>query len=107
LKELGLISFEYRVFFKLGNFLHKILDSPFSPPCLKELLILKIDTHSYRMRCADRYETPKANNHYGEATFAYLFSRFANFVFPDTILLDSNEFSKLARKNIDRNFRNF
>ena len=59
------------------------------------------------MRCADRYVTPKANNHYGEATFAYFFSRFANFVFPDTILLDSDEFSKLARKNIDRNFKNF
>jgi len=66
LKKFGLISFEYRVFFKLGSYLHKILYSPFSPPCLKELLLLKIDTHSYRMRCADRYETLKANNHYGK-----------------------------------------
>ena len=107
LKRFGLFSFEYRVFSKLGIFLHRILCSEHSPPCLRELFILKLDTHSYRMRCADRYVIPKANNHFGEATFAYFFCKLANLVFPETILLDTDNFSKLATKNIDLNFQIF
>ena len=107
LKKYGLFSFEYRVFTRLGIFIHKILNSWLSPPCLKTLLILKSDTHSYRTRCTDRYVVPKMNNHYGNTTFAYFFSRFANLIFSDTILLDSNEFRESIIKNIDRDFKNF
>jgi len=103
----GLFSFEYRVLLKLDVFLFGILNSEFSPPCLKELLIRKSVTHSYKTRCTDIFILPKINNHYGEATFSYFFSKFANLIFTNHFITNPKKYRKLYKDNIDINFKNF
>jgi len=73
LVKYGLFSFEYRVLLKLDVFLFGILNSEFSPPCLKDLLMRKSVTYRYKTRCTDIFILPKINNHNGEATFSYFF----------------------------------
>ena len=47
------------------------------------------------------------NNYFGESSFLYFFSRFANLIFPSGVLLDSDEFRNLAVENLDLNFQTF
>jgi len=103
----GLFSLEYRVMLKLDVFLFRVLNSKFSPPCLKDLLIRKSLTHRYKTRCTDIFILPKINNHYGKATFAYFFSKFANLIFTNHFITSSKENRKLFKDKIDMNFKNF
>ncbi len=54
-------------------FVHKIVDFPYSPPGLKNLLKDKSCRHTYNMRATDRFIVPKMNTSFGDATFINFF----------------------------------
>jgi len=106
LKNYKLFSFEYRVFFRLRLFIGKILNSVYAPPNLKGLLIRSGNSRS--LRNSNQFSMVRTNNHFGEATFSYFFSKFLNTVFKDSL----NNLSRLSSKkflndNFDRLFNLF
>jgi len=92
LKKYKLFSLEYRLFTRLGHYLHKVLVSELSPSGLKNLLAEKSCSQTYNLRTTDRFIVPKMDNHFGDATFNNFFSRFANYVLHDLIDLSEGEF---------------
>ena len=99
LKKYKLFSLEYRLFTRLGHYLHKVLVSELSPPGLKSLLVEKSCSRTYNLRANDRF-IPKMNNHFGDATFKKFFSRLANYVLHDLIDLSEGDFDIILRKNV-------
>jgi len=87
LNKYKLFSLEYRLFTKLGHYLHKVLVSELSPLVLKSLLAEKSCSRTYNLRGTDRFIVPKMNNHFGDATFINLFSRLANYVLHESIYM--------------------
>ena len=100
LKKYKLFSLEYRLFTRLGHYLHKVLVSELSPPGLKSLLAEKSCSRTYNLRATDRFIVPKMNNHFGDATFINFFSRLANYVLHDLIDLSEGDFDIILRKNV-------
>jgi len=96
-------SLEYRIFKRLGLFVHKIVGFPL-PPGLKNLLKDKSCRHMYNMRATDRFIFPKMNTSFGDVTFINFFSRFANLVLSDLISLPEGEFSCLFNKDLNKFF---
>ena len=100
LKKYKLFSLEYRLFTRLGHYLHKVLVSELSPPGLKSLLAEKSCSRTYNLRASDRFIFPKMNNHFEDATFKIFFSRLANYVLHDLIDLSEGDFDIILRKNV-------
>jgi len=87
LKKYKLFSLEYRLFTRLGHYVHKVLVSELSPTGLKCLLAEKSCSRTENLRATDRFIVPKMNNHFEDATFINFFSRSANYVLHESISL--------------------
>jgi len=83
---------------------HKIVDFPYSPPELKNLLKDESCRHMYNMRATDRCIVPKMNISFGDVTFINFFSRFVNLVLSDLICLPEGEFGDLFNKGLNKFF---
>ena len=65
----------------MATFVHKIINIDQAPKLLKEQLTLNanINKGDYNLRNKNQINQPlRINNHYGEATFAYFYSKFVN-----------------------------
>ena len=65
----------------MATFVHNIINIDQAPKLLKEQLTLNanINKGGYNLRNKNQINQPlRINNHYGEATFAYFYSKFLN-----------------------------
>ena len=106
LMKFGLSSFEYRVFSRLAMFLRKLTYLEEDSCNLMDQLKLKLDTR-YNTRSSERFIVPKMHNHYGDASFAYFYTRFANLILSDNVSHNSYEIEVLTKSNIDLKFTKF
>ena len=71
------------------------------------MLIINSEIHNHNLRTSEKYLIPKMKNHFGEATFVYFFSKFANLIYPDSILLNPTKFDLKCKEKLDINLRIF
>jgi hypothetical protein len=84
LKELNLMSFTSRVFYRCSVFCFKLLKDIHSPLNLKEFFKLKEKNNAYNLRSNnfEQFDIAKSKTKYGDLVFGNLFGSFLNHCFP-------------------------
>ena len=101
LAKLSLQSFHHLLILRFGSFFHKILNNINSPVNLKSL-ILKKQSYNYNLRSNnDLFQRTSINNHYGEHTVQFFFSKFSNLFFYDEFYQPFDFFILRLNNNIN------
>ena len=102
-KSYNLNAFRHRLILAYFSFIYKIVNTDNAPSKLKELLIKTPKTCNYNLRNSKLFfDQPLIlNNHFGENTFDYFFSKFINNFFIDDFTLSPIFFNNPKFNNIN------
>jgi len=101
LEKYNLFTLQHRIVYRIFCFSFNLFNNENSPPNLTNKIISG-ETSRYNLRKIIPYVEPTINNHYGENTFRYFFSKLLNnFISKDDLLLKFNFFKKRTFNNIN------
>jgi hypothetical protein len=107
LEKYGLNNFQHRLLIRMATFVYNIVNVEQAPKLLKEQLILNVNINKGGYNLRNKFQinqSLKINNHYGEATFVYIYSKFINNIILNDLTLHFYSFKKLLYNNLKFHF---
>ncbi len=86
----------------MATFVYNIVNAEQASKLLKEQLILNVNINKGGYNLRNKFQINKSlriNNHYGEATFVYIYSKFINNIILNDLNLHFYSFKKLLYNN--------
>jgi hypothetical protein len=109
LESFGLHNFQHRLFDRATTLVHNIVNKTNAPRLLKEQIVYKKDVNKYySLRNNNQVIQQLAlKNHYGEATFIYIFSKLINNFIKDDLQIRFSLFANRMFNNVNHHFNKF
>ena len=108
LEKLTIYSFQNLVFSRLGSFFFNILNRHDSPSNLKTLLSKNLNQSSYNLRSNSKVSNHiSTNNHFGELTVNFFFSKFVTIFKIDEFCYNNKIFNQRLNNNINILIKDF
>lgn len=109
LEKYGLNNLQHRIIIRLSSFIHKIVNNDEAPQLLKNELTTN-ETHNkgYALRNNKHFsQSLQLKNHYGEATFNFVFVKLINNCFLNDLYINFSLFNKRIFNNINILYNKF